>query len=63
MRFLPIGERTDPPECPERKFHCPICSTELDPFDTVYVAEDGQALGCENCVKEADARDVEETSD
>ena len=32
---------------PERHYYCPICGKEI--FETVYVDNDGDVVGCENC--------------
>ena len=42
-------------ECtPETHYYCPICGEEV--YESVYVANAGDVLGCENCaqIKEPD---------
>lgn len=39
----------------EKKYYCPICGEEVD---GVYVSNDGEVVGCENCVTLKDIWDV-----
>ena len=32
-----------------RTYYCPICGEEV--YETVFVANDGEVLGCENCAQ------------
>lgn len=32
----------------EKEYYCPICGEKV--FETVYVSNDGDVVGCENCV-------------
>ena len=41
---------------PEPTYYCPICGDEI--LYTVYVANDGTVIGCENCAKEKDPSEV-----
>jgi len=39
---------------PERYPICPACGTECE---TIYISDDGKALGCEYCVNKKDSWD------
>ena len=39
----------------EKKYYCPVCGEEVD---SVYVDNEGDILGCENCVSIRDAGEV-----
>ena len=41
---------------PEEEYYCPVCGELVE--DRVYVSTDGDILGCENCVKEKDPREM-----
>ena len=44
-------------ECkPSPHYYCPICDQEV--FDTVYIGEDGEVIGCENCVQTKEPYEV-----
>ena len=34
---------------PEPKYFCPVCGKEV--FETVFVTNEGEVLGCENCAQ------------
>lgn len=37
-------------ECrPDPHYYCPVCGEEV--YETVFVANDGEILGCENCAQ------------
>ena len=37
-------------ECkPEEHYYCPICGEEV--YETVFVANDGDVIGCEHCAE------------
>ena len=40
----------------EKEYYCPVCGELVE--DRVYVSTDGDILGCENCVKEKDPREM-----
>ena len=40
----------------ERTYYCPICGEEI--FETVFVSDDGEVIGCENCVKTKEPYEV-----
>ncbi len=43
------GECTGCMGCQEEKeYYCPICGEQV--FETLYVSNDGDIVGCENCV-------------
>ena len=44
---------TDPE--PERYPICPLCDEECE---TLFVADDGEVIGCENCVNQRDSWEV-----
>jgi hypothetical protein len=33
----------------ENSFYCPVCGNEV--YETVFVANDGEVIGCENCAE------------
>lgn len=41
---------------PERHYYCPICGDEVT--ETVYVAADGEVVGCDNCIQTKDPEDM-----
>ena len=47
---------TDPPD-PEY-YICPVCGAELNYGSEVFVDEDGDIIGCEECVRRKYAEDV-----
>lgn len=34
---------------PEQHYYCPVCGEKV--YETVYVSNDGDVLGCENCAQ------------
>ena len=46
----------DPPD-PEY-YICPVCGAELNSGSEVFVDEDGDIIGCEECVRRKYAEDV-----
>lgn len=37
-------------ECnPDPHYYCPICGEEV--YETVFVSNDGEVIGCENCAQ------------
>ena len=37
-------------ECnPVQHYYCPICGDEV--YETVFVSNDGEVIGCENCAQ------------
>lgn len=34
---------------PERSYYCPVCGREV--YETVYVSNSGEVLGCDNCAQ------------
>ena len=40
----------------EVHYYCPVCDAEV--FETVYVDENKEVVGCENCVKEKEPYEV-----
>lgn len=34
---------------PEPRYYCPICDEEV--YETVFVNNDGEVIGCENCAE------------
>ena len=43
----------EPPE--EKYYECPICGAELCGASTVYINDNGDIVGCEDCVFTKDA--------
>lgn len=41
---------------PDDEYYCPVCGEEVD--DTIYVSLDGEIVGCENCVRARDPREM-----
>lgn len=41
---------------PEVHYYCPICSEEI--YETVFVNNDGEIIGCENCVETKEPYEV-----
>ena len=37
-------------------YYCPICGEEV--YETVFVANDGEVIGCENCAQIKEPRDM-----
>jgi hypothetical protein len=33
----------------EKSYYCPICGEEV--YETVFVSNDGEVIGCENCAQ------------
>ena len=33
----------------ERHYYCPVCGKEI--YETVFVSNDGDVIGCENCAQ------------
>lgn len=40
----------------DKEYYCPICGELVE--DKVYVDNNGEIIGCENCVTEKDPREV-----
>ena len=40
----------------EKKYFCPICGEKV--FETVYVDNSGDVIGCENCVSMKEPEEV-----
>ena len=40
----------------ERKYYCPVCGEEV--YETVFVANDGEIIGCENCAQIKEPHEV-----
>ena len=49
------SERVDPPE--EDTYECPICGSEISPGTDLYINENGDVIGCEECVHTKQAED------
>ena len=44
-------------ECrPEVHYYCPICFAEV--FETVFVSNEGEVIGCENCAQIKEPHEV-----
>lgn len=41
---------------PETHYYCPICDEEV--YETVFVDNDGNILGCENCAQIKEPHEV-----
>lgn len=41
---------------PERNYYCPVCGDEV--AETVYVAADGEVVGCDGCIHTKDPEDM-----
>lgn len=41
---------------PDPHYYCPICGEEV--FETVFVDNDGEIIGCENCAKTKEPYEV-----
>jgi predicted RNA-binding Zn-ribbon protein involved in translation (DUF1610 family) len=41
---------------PEVHYYCPICGEEI--YETVFVNNDGEIIGCENCVETKEPYEV-----
>lgn len=41
---------------PETHYYCPICGHEV--YETVFVDNDGDVIGCENCVEIKEPHEV-----
>ena len=41
---------------PETHYYCPICGEEV--FETVFVDNDGDVIGCENCAEIKEPHEV-----
>lgn len=47
-------------ECnPDANYYCPICGEEV--YESVYVSNDGEILGCENCAQIKEPSEVLES--
>ena len=40
----------------EKEYYCPVCGEQV--FETVYVSNDGDVVGCENCVNKKEPCEV-----
>lgn len=53
MGFMCVKGRGECNGCmacrPEPHYYCPVCSKEV--YETVFVANDGEVIGCENCIQ------------
>lgn len=43
----------------DQKYFCPICGEEV--YETVFVTNDGEVLGCENCAQIKEPCDILKT--
>lgn len=41
---------------PEVHYYCPICDAEV--FETVFVNDEGEVIGCENCAQIKEPHEV-----
>lgn len=41
---------------PEPKYYCPVCGDRV--YESVFVDDGGDVIGCENCVKEKEPHEV-----
>jgi hypothetical protein len=41
---------------PEVHYYCPVCDAEV--FETVFVNNDGEVIGCENCAQIKEPHEV-----
>lgn len=41
---------------PSPHYYCPICGEEV--YETVFVANDGEIIGCENCAATKEPHEV-----
>lgn len=41
---------------PEVRYFCPICGKEI--YETVFVTNDGEVIGCENCSQTKEPHEV-----
>ena len=41
---------------PDPHYYCPVCGEEV--YETVFVANDGTILGCDNCAQIKDPHEV-----
>lgn len=60
MGYICIKENKECDGCmecnPSPHYYCPICDGEV--YETVYVSEDGEVIGCENCVQTKEPYEV-----
>ena len=42
-------------------YYCPVCGEEIS--ETVYVSEDGEVVGCDNCVEAKEPQEVLDEAD
>jgi hypothetical protein len=44
-------------ECqPDTEYYCPVCGELVE--DRIYISAEGDILGCENCIREKDPREM-----
>ena len=41
---------------PEPHYYCPVCDSEV--YETVFVNNDGEVIGCENCAEIKEPHEV-----
>lgn len=41
---------------PTPRYYCPICNEEV--YETVFVNDDGEVIGCENCAEIKEPHEV-----
>lgn len=42
----------------ENEYYCPICGEKV--IETVYISNDGEVVGCENCISTKEPWEVDE---
>ena len=55
IRYYDPSDRVEPPF--EETYECPCCGAEIAPGTTLYINENGDVVGCEECVTTKDAED------
>ena len=53
--LLSYTEQLDPPD--EETYECPECGAEISPGTILYFTENGECVGCEECIVTAYAED------
>ena len=51
------GECTGCMECQkEDEYYCPVCGEQV--YETLYISNDGDIVGCENCITTKEPNEV-----
>ena len=60
MGFMCVKGRGECDGCmsckPEPRYYCPVCGEEV--YETVFVDNDGEVIGCENCTQIKEPHEV-----